>query len=402
MNNFFVINPKGGKNIMAINKVFKNLDEQVEIIRNRNIKVTNEVKVKKKLLHNNYFNVVNGNETLFLSNKSPKIFRKINFNQLYRMTELDKRISNKIFGIIANIETKLQSITAYRLSEFLSSNPSTIADNLKYMDINSYTIPKITSAPNKYVEYFYDPDYDSKRHPFLKKKLKVNNIKFTGQFEGDVCCKDGAIYFEGKFNGSVDSFKNNRYEGRFYPSITTGYTTGPSQKFTISEISGNFSNLDFANHAKMTNPSVNEYYNPPLWVVIKTLHFNDIITLIYGLNVKVTNSILTDFGFSPKEKDKFLNSLEIIRELRNKCAHFDMITRFRTSSNLKINNLLISSLGLKPKNANKYILKLNDSLKVLNQFESTSKINKIVHRFYRTNKIKGRSWLNEEFKKRIG
>jgi abortive infection bacteriophage resistance protein len=53
---------------------------------------------------------------------------------------------------------------------------------------------------------------------------------------------------------------------------------------------------------------------------------NDLIVLMYGLKKRTFDAVLRDFKLKPHDKEKFLNSLEIIKELRNACAHFELIT----------------------------------------------------------------------------
>nr|WP_307836874.1 Abi family protein [Acholeplasma equirhinis] len=177
--------------------------------------------------------------------------------------------------------------------------------------------------------------------------------------------------------------------------------TGNHFDMLFSGLKGNITELNYVDYQKILREYVNEYYHPPLWVIIKTLMFNDLILLLYGLNTSTFNLILSDFGLTPGDKAMFLNSLEILRELRNYCAHGEIITRFRTSNVLEINSSLIRKLNLSTKRI-KYIIKLSDSIKVLNLYVNTNRIKTRVQWFYFKNVICGRKWLNKKFKDRIG
>ncbi|MCM3041287.1 Abi family protein [Paenibacillus motobuensis] len=139
--------------------------------------------------------------------------------------------------------------------------------------------------------------------------------------------------------------------------------------------------LNYIDDCKLKFPYINEYNNPPFWVVIKTLMLNDLIVLMYGLKKRTLDAVLRDFNLKPYEKEKFLNSLEIIRELRNSCAHFELVNRFRTSQNLKVNNHLISDLHLSPMRS-QYVIKLFDILKVLRMYIDLSEIKLFLDSFW--------------------
>lgn len=108
---------------------------------------------------------------------------------------------------------------------------------------------------------------------------------------------------------------------------------------------------------------------------------NDLIILLYGLKKRTIDAVLKDFKLKPYEKDKFLNSLEIIKELRNYCAHFELINRFRTSQKLKINGNLISELHLNPMRS-QYIIKLYDALKVLKMYVDLTDIKSFILNYW--------------------
>lgn len=59
---------------------------------------------------------------------------------------------------------------------------------------------------------------------------------------------------------------------------------------------------------------------------------NDILVLMYGLDKRRFNEIFKNFGFKLNDKEKFLNSIAVLKELRNTCAHFELVNRFRTSN----------------------------------------------------------------------
>ncbi len=58
--------------IMPITKEFKSITEQIDILKSRNLKFSDETKAKEILQKYNYFDVINGFESIFLETSSPK------------------------------------------------------------------------------------------------------------------------------------------------------------------------------------------------------------------------------------------------------------------------------------------------------------------------------------------
>lgn len=188
-------------------------------------------------------------------------------------------------------------------------------------------------------------------------------------------------YFKGRFgstsirevNGSINFF--NTRQNTLFSSLKA---LQPSSGGTITTFQLNVSDeriygLSYIDDCKIKYPYIDEYNNPPFWVVIRTLMFNDLIILLYGLKKRTFEAVLKEFGLKPQDREKFLNSLEIIKELRNTCAHFELVNRFRTSQRLKINAHLISELKLQPMRS-QFVIKLYDVLKVLELYIDLSDV----------------------------
>ena len=98
-------------------KIFKTIDEQVEILRSKGLIIDDEYNVKETLLRENYF-FINGYRHPFIENAKLKKFRKdTNFRELYALFSFDRQIRNIIFKNILIIENNLKSIFSYQLSK---------------------------------------------------------------------------------------------------------------------------------------------------------------------------------------------------------------------------------------------------------------------------------------------
>ena len=100
-----------------MNKIFKNLDEQIEILKARNLTITDEEKTKDILLRENYF-FINGYRHMFLeSSKSKKFFDGTTFEELYSTFLFDRNIRNIMFKHLLIVENNIKSIISYQLSK---------------------------------------------------------------------------------------------------------------------------------------------------------------------------------------------------------------------------------------------------------------------------------------------
>ena len=96
-------------------KVFKTLDEQVDILRNKGLIINNEQKTKEILLKENYF-FINGYRHLFLKKKN-QFIEGTTFEELYGMFKFDRNMRNIFFKNLLIIENNVKSIISYSLSK---------------------------------------------------------------------------------------------------------------------------------------------------------------------------------------------------------------------------------------------------------------------------------------------
>lgn len=101
---------------MSSNKVFKTLDEQVEILRTKGLTVNDEDFAKDILLRENYF-FISGYRHLFMINSKDKFINGTTFEELYAMFHFDRSMRNIFFKYILMVENNIKSLISYRLSK---------------------------------------------------------------------------------------------------------------------------------------------------------------------------------------------------------------------------------------------------------------------------------------------
>lgn len=100
-----------------IEKQFKNLEEQIEILKKRGMIINDENYVKTVLLRENYF-FLNGYRHLFMKSKDNNDYLEgTTFEELYSLFLFDRSIRNIFFKYLLVIENNLKSITSYQLSK---------------------------------------------------------------------------------------------------------------------------------------------------------------------------------------------------------------------------------------------------------------------------------------------
>ena len=98
-----------------IEKKFKTLDEQIDILRHKGLTIMDPKYAKNVLLRENYF-FLNGYRHLFV-NKDKTFKQGTTFEELYSSFLFDRSLRNIVFKYLLVIENNLKSIFSYQLSK---------------------------------------------------------------------------------------------------------------------------------------------------------------------------------------------------------------------------------------------------------------------------------------------
>lgn len=98
-------------------KVFKNLDEQIEILQSKGLFISDIDKTKNILLKENYF-FISGYRHLFMKgNKDKNFIEGTTFEELYAMFTFDRNVRNIFFKNLLIIENNIKSLISYQMSK---------------------------------------------------------------------------------------------------------------------------------------------------------------------------------------------------------------------------------------------------------------------------------------------
>lgn len=97
-------------------KSFKTIEEQIDILRDKGLTISNDDKTKDILLRENYF-FINGYRHLLFKGPKENIFIDgSSFDELYALFCFDRNIRNVMFKYLLIVENNLKSIFSYHLS----------------------------------------------------------------------------------------------------------------------------------------------------------------------------------------------------------------------------------------------------------------------------------------------
>ena len=294
----------------------------------------------------NYFNLFNGIESILLSKTNPKTFNKVKLDDFIAIYKFDLKLSSTILELLNKVEIRLKNSIAYHFSQKYCN---TIQNTMGYTNKANYLNPK--NRPN------------SVNYPFVN----FQNKRIYNNFDEFVFFKPW--YLTSLING------NDYIDLNFYSDINydSRITNSPSYKIDDN-------NLNFS-------------VAVPMWVAIETLTLGEVIRLMHYLNDDILESVMKDMNITQFNnlfhRTEFLNMLDFLLCLRNNCAHGSLVFRFVTPKSKKISSTLVPFFKLTPSETGtpSSCITLFDTSKILNHFESTRPLKKIVQKIiYRNNK----------------
>lgn len=98
-------------------KEFKNLAEQIEIMKAKGLTFFDEDKARVILLRENYFFINGYRHLLMKSSNDKKFIQGSTFEELYALFVFDRRFRNILFKNVLIIENNMKSIISYQLSK---------------------------------------------------------------------------------------------------------------------------------------------------------------------------------------------------------------------------------------------------------------------------------------------
>ncbi len=144
-------------------KIFKSLNEQIEILKFKGLTISDVQYAKEILLRENYF-FINGYRHLFMSENKEKYIEGTTFEEVYSLFLFDRVFRNIIFKNLLIIENHLKSVISYQLSK-----------KYGYKEVDYLKAKNFTSDPEKSRQV---NDIIKK----MKRQVRVNANQHTATF----------------------------------------------------------------------------------------------------------------------------------------------------------------------------------------------------------------------------
>lgn len=160
---------------------FKNIDQQVEILKKRNLTIKDENFTKTQLLRYNYYKLINGTYKYFSKNdlentENKDLYRDgVEFNDLLDVHNFDKEIKKILLSAMLEIERISRSIISYKFMEKFPK-PGAYLDPENYpKEKGSFVFVNIDSLRETIDLYKEEQNYNRSMKYYLD---KYNSIPF--------------------------------------------------------------------------------------------------------------------------------------------------------------------------------------------------------------------------------
>ena len=98
-------------------KICKTINEQIDILKDKNLIIEDEEQAKEILLRENYFFLMGYRHVFMNSAKEKKFISGTTFSEVYSLFTFDRNFRNIIFKNVLVIENQLKSVLSYQLSK---------------------------------------------------------------------------------------------------------------------------------------------------------------------------------------------------------------------------------------------------------------------------------------------
>lgn len=138
-------------------KEFKTIEEQIEILKTRNLRIENYDRAYEILTKNNYYYIINGYKDLFLNNKykEEKYIDKVTIEEIYALYNFDKNIKIHFLKNILQLESDIDTYIAYEFSKNYGHKNYLIPENFNNLNKNKNLINKFIKDINLEIVHQY-------------------------------------------------------------------------------------------------------------------------------------------------------------------------------------------------------------------------------------------------------
>ena len=138
-------------------KEFKTIDEQIQILRYKKMIIEDYSNAYKMLSKNNYYYLINGYKKLFLDKtaKTEQYIEGTKIQELYALYHFDKNIKIIFLKYLLLIENEIDTNIAYEFSKVYGHKNYLILTNFNYSNSKKSLIESFITNINSEIQYQY-------------------------------------------------------------------------------------------------------------------------------------------------------------------------------------------------------------------------------------------------------
>lgn len=138
-------------------KTFKTIEEQINILKGRNLIINNDA-IATDIFYNNYYYLINGYKDLFINEKAKeeKFQDHVTLEEIYSLYQFDSNIRISFLKYILIIERKIDTYIAYEFSKSYGHKNYLKEDNFENTKANTRKIQKLIKDINDKIAKQYD------------------------------------------------------------------------------------------------------------------------------------------------------------------------------------------------------------------------------------------------------
>lgn len=172
---------------MPITKEFKTIEQQISVLEARKLKFKNKKKAANILSKYNYFDIINGFETILLQPGTvKKEYKNVYFEDFRDLYKFDMKLKKQTLFKVFDIESRMRTSISYH---FASVHCNTLAATMNYIDRSYYQAPNPTDTylVNKFKSFdlFRTTQYNKKTGAVTRESF-IDGLKrekpYVGQY----------------------------------------------------------------------------------------------------------------------------------------------------------------------------------------------------------------------------
>ncbi len=153
----------------------KTFEEQIEILRSRNMEIENEERAIEILKRTNYYRLTAYALQFKYNNKYDN---NITFDKMYKLYEFDMKLRHLILSVLENIEISLRTYIAYNLSLKYGAEAHTNEGIFKNIDLHKGFYDEDGKYHNGLLDEIESEKRKKRNELFVKHHIKTYNGKF--------------------------------------------------------------------------------------------------------------------------------------------------------------------------------------------------------------------------------